>query len=116
MTPAPRETAVCLDDEAVSFPCTVPVPEVRWNGWSCPTFDLETALRVIEWVAKPDDAPASDYCAFIWTTDREGLKCLLMGECLDGDESQWYWEPMGDERTGFPIGAWAWVWSEVQDA
>lgn len=92
------------------FPCTLPVPPDRWNGWECPTFDRATAERVIAMVADDDNPDAQ---VFLWTTDRDGVDCLLMGS-VDGFEI--WWEYVGNDRDGYTIGAYSWTWSEIPDS
>jgi len=74
-----------------------------WNGWECPYFTKEEALRVIEQYNSEEDPMWYDEekDAFGYTTD-------------DGTE---YWEAEdykidGQKLILYPIGAWYWIWDE----
>lgn len=96
-------------DASDIFPATL-VRGQHWNGFACPSFDLETARKVVEWVEgnQGDD----DYHRFTWTTDREGGHALLLTN-VDGDDQ--YHEYMGDDDAGYGVGAFSWTWQEVAD-
>lgn len=104
-----RMSRVHIDAEDHTQVFEARISDGTWNGWMCPTFDLENARRVEAMVTRFDDSYTP---VFLWTTDREGRTCLVLGET---DGTDWWWEPCGDEESGFPIGAHSWVWSELDE-
>lgn len=109
---AHRQTRVEIDAQthADVFPATVPVPEVRWNGFACPSFDRETAERVIAMVTRDGE----DYHVFHWDGD------TLVMVSTDGSTREQ--DPTGEwidvermEGPTYSIGAWGWTWQEIDE-
>lgn len=82
----------------------------HWNGWECPSFDRVNAEKVIAMVDRWNDDAGQADTEFLWTTDRDGVDCLLMGT-LDGFEM--WWEYVGSETEGYAIGGYSWTWVEL---
>lgn len=103
-----RPSRVHIDAEDHTQVFDAIVSDDDWNGWALPTFDLENALAVEAMVTRWGEGNVH----FLWTTDREGRTCLILG---DGYDDEIWWEPCGDEESGFPIGAYSWCWSELDE-
>ncbi len=68
----------------------------HWNGWACPLFTQETAVRI---VSESPDVLRWDGEVVVYETD-------------DSDEPERY-EP--DERGLYAIGSGSWCWDELGD-
>lgn len=79
-------------------------PAERWNGWACPSFPMTSVRAIAEWV----DAQANveDYSRVIV----EGGRVFV----AEGDGDRY--EVPADSDGRFPVGAWAWVWHELEGA
>jgi len=77
-----------------------------WNGWACPYFDFEAAIRVLN---------ASEKNGYRWHFDEEE-NVFLIRHVEDADD----FEPEqvnaviisfeGVELTVYPVGAYSWAW------
>ena len=105
-----RTTRVGIDPVNHTHVFDAEVSDQRWNGWMCPTFDYETALKVIAWLEGNDGQ--EDYHKFFWTTDRDGQRILMQGDSCGDDD--WYWD-FYEERNGYSIGSWSWTWQEIEE-
>jgi len=94
-------------------------PDMLWNGWNCPHFELDEAQRLMNAINEANRAYM------------EGKDILVM---VEGMEEEIYFNEydisyskniehhvgawtltQDNERLLYSIGAWAWCWSEVFD-
>lgn len=92
----------------------------RWNGFATPFFTREEGLRLMEMMSatnKLNGIPEDSYHYF-YTAD-DGIDAFITqddDQVKDGIFEQW---DVAEERGPngeklYPIGAWAWVWTEVE--
>jgi len=80
-----------------------------WNGWACPYFELETALKIAEFCSLPDEPFIIRYNA-----DKDAF------ECIEGNEIEDMYEVPAQTidtvdglKKVYPIGAFGWVWEDI---
>jgi len=78
----------------------------HWNGWACPRFEFSAALEVIVFNNEPPVGtarfdPETDTVIVHWQNDEEQR---YEGEIIETAE--------GPKKV-YAIGAWAWIWEEV---
>lgn len=78
-------------------------PSVRWNGWACPRFTLETVRDLAAWI----DAQGDDDYERVIVTDNGRV-------FMTKDDEGWTSEVPADADGLYGVGAYAWVWSEVE--
>lgn len=84
----------------------------RWNGWACPYFTLEVGKKIMTDLKGQAEYTWADY-------NKEHDEFITNYEGLIGDSETW--EGMDIEVEGeivhvYPIGAFGWVWSEIENA
>ncbi len=79
-------------------------PDVRWNGWACPTFDRPTVDRIGAWLSADPGTEA------YWDGDT-----FNVARADDGELEPEGFDPVTDDRSQWAVGAFCWVWSEVPD-
>jgi len=80
----------------------------EWNGWSCPYFTFEQAQKVLksfnQLAAVLSDTPGAYYDpdsdAFVFNV---------------GGEKEAFASVIEDGQKYFPIGAFSWIWDEVEN-
>jgi hypothetical protein len=82
-------------------------PNVYWNGWRCPYFTKEVALKVLEAFYQPYNIR--------YDKDKNIFSTLDMNDCDEGVEYWDEWESVsvtvnGKKMVLYPIGAFAWIW------
>lgn len=81
----------------------------KWNGFECPFFTRENAVKVLEETIEYDVTDAQ-YLGYRY--EEEGDKFIL--ELADGDELEFEAEYVRDEDNNeyvlYPIGGWMWCW------
>lgn len=82
-----------------------------WNGWACPYFTFEEAVRVLR---------ASQPNGFWWRYDSvDDAFTAGARPQASGDEPEYYEaetvEVDGETVTLYPVGARYWIWEEAQD-
>jgi len=111
--PVWRPAWVWIDGYSPAFAAQVHATE-RWNGWACPRFARIVAQQVASWVVAQ---PEAGYTGRWWWADLETQQPDVAGMLLvlDRDADHYaepdLWEPDGDGM--WPIGAWSWVWREL---
>ncbi len=100
-----------VPDEAESYPAVI-LADVAWNGWVCPGFDRETALRVVA-----DVQNGSDEDDQLVAVDHGGRLTIfhMLGPSQreDVQPEQWVEEVYEADADGhFAIGAFSWCWWE----
>ena len=105
-----RETTVYLDaipDEYHGF-----TKGEDWNGWECPYFPIEEALRIVEGYKSLNEAVDDDHD---YRAKYDESQDIFRFYDPHGD----YWEefePVSiDGKKLYPIGAFGWTWSEVSE-
>jgi hypothetical protein len=83
----------------------------RWNGWATPCFEYGVALQIVEdWKIGASPASEARYDAsndeFCFRSDPEDD-----WECFPAITRK----VEGQERKLYPIGAFAWIWSDETD-
>jgi hypothetical protein len=82
-------------------------PAIRWNGWACPLFTLDTCREIAEVInALPDNEEK------IFVTDSQVFS-IYIG---NGEEETGEYEPVTiDGVNFFALGAMGWVWDNEQE-
>jgi hypothetical protein len=82
-------------------------PRERWNGWACPFFPVDECARILEWIGQYQDELEIGF-----RLSGDTLECAR--EIEDGVE--WLPTPsrVVDGVEVFPLGAWCWVWDEIE--
>jgi hypothetical protein len=78
-------------------------PAIRWNGWACPSFTLDAVRTLAEWLAGQDP-----YDGYDTVTVRDGGSVAVT--TFDGE----VYDVTPDDDGLYGVGAYAWVWSEVE--
>jgi hypothetical protein len=78
----------------------------RWNGWACPLFSTNEAMRLMHEVNK------GDYGLTITFDDK--LKKFNVYD-VNADDLEVYRETYTQGRKGYAIGAYAWCWVDVKE-
>lgn len=112
-------TLVTLDGE-YTFPA-VSIPAQRWNGFASPLFTREVAGQIADALNAAAETPQglTEYRLYAWEGDAlvESIRITdtpsrWESDPQPGDETD-RWEP--DAEGLYGIGAFSWVWSEVED-
>ena len=78
-----------------------------WNGWECPYFEHDTALKIAKFFSKNG--------SFLMTYDSETDAFLAYDEC-NGDTERFEAQTIktvNGEKKVYDIGAWAWCWLDA---
>lgn len=82
----------------------------HWNGWECPRFTKEVGLQIVEEINTFDSKA--------WFDESKDKFCFdLDNTGEDIYEFEGYNIKVGDGGTlhVYPIGAWCWIWDEVEE-
>lgn len=104
-----RKSTFAIDDNP-SFPGYT--YGAHWNGWACPYFTKETAIEIMQFYYPT--LPASHKEEQFWGYNPK--EDYFIGGNIDHDDVM-AWEGTDIEIDGetirvYPIGAWAWIWSD----
>ncbi len=112
---------IAFIDVSANFDLGAPAhhnPSIRWNGWCCPYFTFDNALKLCEQLKKMKEMGIGsaemiyDQAAdqFIYTDSDNG----------DDGETDKYGHTLididGTAIKAYSIGAWAWCWNEDPQA
>ena len=72
-----------------------------WNGWSCPLFDKETTIKILEYMKKE------------WGTINY---TIVNDTIIYKDENEDEFETISPNEKGFyGLGGYSWTWSEISE-
>lgn len=79
-------------------------PSVRWNGWACPRFTLETVRELSRWLSAQDPADGYDRVSVV------GDRVTVIVTAYPAEP----YDVPADADGLYPVGAFGWCWSEVE--
>jgi hypothetical protein len=83
-----------------------------WNGWACPYFEKEAALRMLDdWNAAGADGIWASYDALNDTFEFHDDGAQDYYETFSGETHLVDGQPM----TLYPIGTGCWIWDEIRE-
>lgn len=89
-------------DDGVHVYWAITIPSARWNGFLCPHFSPETAVRIAQEMADHRDADPTLKVSFEGTT----IVFEQDGEEVNRAELQSY----DDGTLYYEVGAYSWMW------
>lgn len=95
-------------------------PSIRWNGWCCPYFTFDNAMKLSDQLKKMTEMGiGSASLVYNQEADQFIYTDFDNGDSEDG-EKDYYGHTLikvdGQEIKTYAIGAWAWCWHEDPEA